>query len=196
LPYRDLPARLVRSPGAEATARPPARADPRSVRPFHRAGARHRGRLPPSARAHCYLDRRLIPGRPPDGGRVRSPSGEGQAGVQRSRAAAGSRAPRDPGRVPHTATPASLRCTSRNGSSSRSARRARRASLGPPVANLRRRAGVGGAAGSPSRRTGASSPSSIRWRCRRSGRRPSGGRGCCRFPWETTQRGCAQCRSS
>ena len=40
----------------------PARADPRCIRPFHRwAGARHRGRLPPAARAFCYLDRRLIP---------------------------------------------------------------------------------------------------------------------------------------
>ena len=40
----------------------PARADPRCIRPFHRwAGARHRGRLPPATRAHCYLDRRLIP---------------------------------------------------------------------------------------------------------------------------------------
>lgn len=40
----------------------PERAEPRLVRPFHRwAGARHRGRLPTSARAHCYLDRRLIP---------------------------------------------------------------------------------------------------------------------------------------
>lgn len=33
-----------------------------SVRPFFRyAGARHRGRIPPQARAYCYLDRRLIP---------------------------------------------------------------------------------------------------------------------------------------
>jgi hypothetical protein len=32
------------------------------VRPFFRyAGARHRGSLPPEARAFCYLDRRLIP---------------------------------------------------------------------------------------------------------------------------------------
>ena len=32
------------------------------MRPFHRwAGARHRGGLPESARASCYLDRRLIP---------------------------------------------------------------------------------------------------------------------------------------
>ena len=40
----------------------PARADPAALRPFHRwAGARHRGGLPASARAFCYLDRRLIP---------------------------------------------------------------------------------------------------------------------------------------
>ena len=40
----------------------PARADPRAVRAFHRwAGARHRNGLPESARAFCYLDRRLIP---------------------------------------------------------------------------------------------------------------------------------------
>lgn len=36
--------------------------DPACVRPFFRyAGARHRGQLPPEARAFCYLDRRLIP---------------------------------------------------------------------------------------------------------------------------------------
>jgi hypothetical protein len=36
--------------------------DPARVRPFFRyAGARHRGTLPPEARAFCYLDRRLIP---------------------------------------------------------------------------------------------------------------------------------------
>lgn len=40
----------------------PSRADPLAVRPFHRwGGARHRGGLPESARAFCYLDRRLIP---------------------------------------------------------------------------------------------------------------------------------------
>lgn len=47
---------LRRTPGL------PARADPALVRPFFRyAGARHRERLPDSARAFCYLDRRLIP---------------------------------------------------------------------------------------------------------------------------------------
>ncbi len=36
--------------------------DASKVRPFFRyAGARHRGVIPPSARAYCYLDRRLIP---------------------------------------------------------------------------------------------------------------------------------------
>ncbi|HSP80155.1 MAG TPA: N-6 DNA methylase, partial [Myxococcaceae bacterium] len=41
---------------------PPFSADPARVRPFFRyAGARHRGTLPPEARAFCYLDRRLIP---------------------------------------------------------------------------------------------------------------------------------------
>ncbi|HZI10228.1 MAG TPA: N-6 DNA methylase [Myxococcus sp.] len=36
--------------------------DPGLVRPFFRyGGARHRGTLPPEARAWCYLDRRLIP---------------------------------------------------------------------------------------------------------------------------------------
>ena len=40
----------------------PARADRTAVRPFFRyAGARHRGSLPGSAEAYCYLDRRLIP---------------------------------------------------------------------------------------------------------------------------------------
>jgi hypothetical protein len=40
----------------------PFRVDPTRVRPFFRyAGARHRGTLPPEARAFCYLDRRLIP---------------------------------------------------------------------------------------------------------------------------------------
>src|SRR5262249_37914611 len=40
----------------------PAHADAACIRPFHRwAGARHRGQLPPTARAYCYLDRRLIP---------------------------------------------------------------------------------------------------------------------------------------
>ncbi|MBX5483960.1 MAG: N-6 DNA methylase [Myxococcaceae bacterium] len=38
------------------------RAERQHVRPFYRyAGARHRGRIPESARAYCYLDRRLIP---------------------------------------------------------------------------------------------------------------------------------------
>ncbi len=41
---------------------PPFSVDPACVRPFFRyAGARHRGTLPPEARAFCYLDRRLIP---------------------------------------------------------------------------------------------------------------------------------------
>jgi SAM-dependent methyltransferase len=41
---------------------PPFVVDPACVRPFFRyAGARHRGTLPPEARAFCYLDRRLIP---------------------------------------------------------------------------------------------------------------------------------------
>lgn len=41
---------------------PPLHVDPSHVRPFFRyAGARHRGTLPPEARAFCYLDRRLIP---------------------------------------------------------------------------------------------------------------------------------------
>ncbi len=35
---------------------------PDAIRPFHRyAGARHRGTIPESARAWCYLDRQLIP---------------------------------------------------------------------------------------------------------------------------------------
>jgi hypothetical protein len=41
---------------------PPVRVEAANVRPFFRyAGARHRGALPPGARAFCYLDRRLIP---------------------------------------------------------------------------------------------------------------------------------------
>ncbi|KFE62936.1 HsdM family class I SAM-dependent methyltransferase [Hyalangium minutum] len=41
---------------------PALRVDAANVRPFFRyAGARHRGALPPEARASCYLDRRLIP---------------------------------------------------------------------------------------------------------------------------------------
>jgi N-6 DNA Methylase len=40
----------------------PSHADPGAIRPFHRwGGARHRSGLPESARAFCYLDRRLIP---------------------------------------------------------------------------------------------------------------------------------------
>ncbi|MET0404288.1 MAG: N-6 DNA methylase [Cystobacter sp.] len=40
----------------------PRSVEPAFVRPFFRyAGARHRGRVPPEARAFCYLDRRLIP---------------------------------------------------------------------------------------------------------------------------------------
>lgn len=58
-----IPSRLL--PKLEAlrrTAALPSRADPRSVRPFHRwAGARHRGGVPESSRVFCYLDRRLIP---------------------------------------------------------------------------------------------------------------------------------------
>jgi hypothetical protein len=41
---------------------PALKVDTARVRPFFRyAGARHRGSLPPEARAFCYLDRRLIP---------------------------------------------------------------------------------------------------------------------------------------
>ncbi|XXF76706.1 N-6 DNA methylase [Myxococcaceae bacterium GXIMD 01537] len=41
---------------------PPLEVDSARVRPFFRyAGARHRGQVPPEARAWCYLDRRLIP---------------------------------------------------------------------------------------------------------------------------------------
>ncbi len=41
---------------------PPITVEASRVRPFFRyAGARHRGTLPPEARAWCYLDRRLIP---------------------------------------------------------------------------------------------------------------------------------------
>ena len=41
---------------------PPITVDATRVRPFFRyGGARHRGTLPPEARAWCYLDRRLIP---------------------------------------------------------------------------------------------------------------------------------------
>lgn len=41
---------------------PPLHVDAACVRPFFRyGGARHRGALPPEARAFCYLDRRLIP---------------------------------------------------------------------------------------------------------------------------------------
>ncbi len=41
---------------------PALRVDRACIRPFFRyAGARHRGSLPPEARAFCYLDRRLIP---------------------------------------------------------------------------------------------------------------------------------------
>ncbi|MCP3101141.1 N-6 DNA methylase [Myxococcus sp. K15C18031901] len=40
----------------------PLEVDARHLRPFFRyGGARHRGTLPPEARAYCYLDRRLIP---------------------------------------------------------------------------------------------------------------------------------------
>ncbi|MFZ5470488.1 MAG: N-6 DNA methylase [Myxococcota bacterium] len=49
---RTLHAQAPRKESAEAE----------RVRPFFRyAGARHRGTLPPEARAYCYLDRRLIP---------------------------------------------------------------------------------------------------------------------------------------
>lgn len=41
---------------------PPLEVNPGHVRPFFRyGGARHRGTVPPEARAYCYLDRRLIP---------------------------------------------------------------------------------------------------------------------------------------
>jgi adenine-specific DNA-methyltransferase len=47
---------LRRTPGL------PSRAEAASVRPFFRyAGARHKDSVPESARAFCYLDRRLIP---------------------------------------------------------------------------------------------------------------------------------------
>ncbi|MFP2961507.1 class I SAM-dependent DNA methyltransferase [Myxococcus sp. 1LA] len=41
---------------------PPLEVDASYVRPFYRyGGARHRGSVPPEARAYCYLDRRLVP---------------------------------------------------------------------------------------------------------------------------------------
>jgi hypothetical protein len=69
-PPRGLPA-FARAHGIPDTLLPKLRAlkegpalrvDSERVRPFFRyAGARHRGSLPPEARAFCYLDRRLIP---------------------------------------------------------------------------------------------------------------------------------------
>lgn len=58
LPFHLLPKleALRRAPGL------PSRAERTAVRPFFRyAGARHRGSVPDSARAFCYLDRSLIP---------------------------------------------------------------------------------------------------------------------------------------
>ncbi|MCP3142843.1 HsdM family class I SAM-dependent methyltransferase [Pyxidicoccus xibeiensis] len=46
----------------ELKAGPPLEVEASHVRPFFRyGGARHRGHVPPEARAYCYLDRRLIP---------------------------------------------------------------------------------------------------------------------------------------
>ncbi|WP_164009719.1 N-6 DNA methylase [Pyxidicoccus trucidator] len=46
----------------ELKAGPPLEVDASHVRPFFRyGGARHRGTVPPEARAYCYLDRRLVP---------------------------------------------------------------------------------------------------------------------------------------
>jgi tRNA1(Val) A37 N6-methylase TrmN6 len=69
-PARELPA-FARAHGIPPALLPKLRAlkegpavrvDASHVRPFFRyAGARHRGTLPPEARASCYLDRRLIP---------------------------------------------------------------------------------------------------------------------------------------
>jgi hypothetical protein len=69
-PPRALPA-FARAHGIPGTLLPKLRAlkegpilhvDNAHVRPFFRyAGARHRGSLPPEARAFCYLDRRLVP---------------------------------------------------------------------------------------------------------------------------------------
>jgi hypothetical protein len=69
-PARGLPA-FARAHGIPETLLPKLRAlkegpalrvEAERVRPFFRyAGARHRGSLPPEARAFCYLDRRLIP---------------------------------------------------------------------------------------------------------------------------------------
>jgi hypothetical protein len=69
-PSRELPA-FARAHGIPEALLPKLRAlkegpalrvDAAHVRPFFRyAGARHRGSLPPEARAFCYLDRRLIP---------------------------------------------------------------------------------------------------------------------------------------
>ncbi len=58
-----LPAALIpKLEGLRRTPGLPKRAEATSVRRFFRyAGARHRSRVPDSARAFCYLDRRLIP---------------------------------------------------------------------------------------------------------------------------------------
>jgi hypothetical protein len=58
IPERHLPKLLA----LKASDDLPARAEPERVRAFWRyAGPRHRGVIPQSARAFCYLDRRLIP---------------------------------------------------------------------------------------------------------------------------------------
>lgn len=58
----DIPEALLPKLRALKEAGPPPRIVASQVRPFFRyAGARHRGSLPPEARAFCYLDRRLIP---------------------------------------------------------------------------------------------------------------------------------------
>jgi hypothetical protein len=60
--YALAPALLPKLDALRRTPGLPRRADPASVRPFFRyAGARHRSAVPESARAFCYLDRRLIP---------------------------------------------------------------------------------------------------------------------------------------
>ncbi len=58
----DIPDRAFAKLAALKDATPGLKIDPARVRPFYRyAGAKHRGEVPESARAFCYLDRALIP---------------------------------------------------------------------------------------------------------------------------------------
>ena len=196
---RDLE-RFARAPGASAHAPPQARGaspdprDPVPRRPARRPAVPPLGRgaaprrAPESARAFCYLDRRLIPRGDHRMVGTSTPTTATASWCStcascRSRRASSGRRGASPlhrhTRFAPLLVPERIRSEGPTGGTLGSP-------AGPPVPNLSAR-GLDWArrVGGPRERSGASRPSSTRPRSRTSGRRPSGAAGSSRFRWST-----------